>query len=123
MTPSSSPPQPARALQDSREQHYAKRSKILAAQVRMLFGNADVGAGVTGIATAVLGALEWGVVRHPVILGWCIYMFLVSGARFILSRRYRRAAPSNIEANQWAARFAIGAGLAGAGWGAAGILL
>jgi len=50
-------------------------------------------------------------------------MFLVSGARFILARRYRHTAPSSLEASRWAAKFAIGAGLAGSGWGAAGILL
>ena len=117
MTPSSSPTLPARVPQDSR------RQQILAAQVRLLYSNANIGAGVTVIAAAVLCGLQWGVVRHPVILGWCLYMFLVSVARLALARRYRRTAPSGIETSRWGARFAIGAGLAGTGWGAAGILL
>jgi PAS domain S-box-containing protein len=50
-------------------------------------------------------------------------MFLLSAARFTLGRRYSRTAPSKLEASTWGALFAIGAGLGGAGWGAAGILL
>ncbi len=50
-------------------------------------------------------------------------MFLVAAARFILGRCYWRTAPPGRETRRWSAAFAIGAGLAGAGWGAAGILL
>ena len=50
-------------------------------------------------------------------------MLLVSVGRFTLGRRYWLASPSSLEASSWAAAFAIGAGLAGAGWGAAAILL
>jgi signal transduction histidine kinase/ActR/RegA family two-component response regulator len=116
MTLSSSPTQPARA-QDSR------RRQVFATQVRLLYGSANVGVCVTVIAAAILGGLQWGVVRHPIILGWCLYMFLVSVGRWTLAHRYRRASPPSVEASGWGARFAIGAGLAGAGWGAAGILL
>lgn len=38
-------------------------------------------------------------------------------------RRYRRTSPACLDVGKWRAAFAIGAGLAGAGWGAAGILL
>src|SRR5713226_4889826 len=101
----------------------SRRQQILAAQVRLLYSNANVGIAVTLIATAILGRLQWEVAPHPIILGWCLYMFLVSAGRFILGRRYERAAPSSPETSRWGAGFAIGAGLAGAGWGAAGILL
>jgi len=96
---------------------------MLGAQVRLLYGNANVGVGVTLAATAILGRLQWGVAPHSIILGWCLYMFLVSVARFILGRLYWRTVPSSLETSRWGARFAIGAGLAGAGWGAAGIWL
>jgi Domain of unknown function (DUF3883) len=117
MPPSSSPPEAAHVHRDSR------RRQILAEQVRLLYCNANVAIGVTLVATAILGHLQWGVVPHLVILGWCLYMFLVSVGRFTLKRRYWRAKPSSIETRMWGAAFAIGAGLAGAGWGAAGILL
>ncbi|MGC9946747.1 MAG: ATP-binding protein [Bryobacteraceae bacterium] len=50
-------------------------------------------------------------------------MFLVSVARFTLGQRFWRTKPSQPKAAAWGTAFAIGAGLAGAGWGAAGILL
>jgi signal transduction histidine kinase/CheY-like chemotaxis protein len=97
--------------------------QILAAQARLLYSNTGLGVGVTFVATLVLGGLQWAVVPHRIVLSWCGYMVLVSVARFALGRRYSHSAPSILETNSWAARFAIGAGLAGAGWGTAGILL
>lgn len=111
------PAEEALAYQESR------RRRILAAQVRLLYSNSNVGIVVTLVATGILGRLQWEVAPHPFILGWCLYMFLVSAGRFILARRYWRTTPSSLEVSKWAAAFAMGAGLAGAGWGAAGILL
>ena len=109
---------PAAALQrDSR------RGQILTEQIRLLYSNTNLGAGIPLIAAAILCSLQWEVVPHPVILGWCLYMFLVSVGRFTLGRRYWLSAPSTLKAGRWGTGFAIGAGLAGAGWGAAAILL
>ena len=44
------------------------RAHILAEQVRLLYGNLNVGVGVTLVATTILGRLEWGRAPHPVIL-------------------------------------------------------
>ena len=104
-------------------QRDSRRRQILTAQVQLLYSNANVGVAITLTAAAILGRLQWGVVPHLVILGWCLYMFLVSVGRFTLGRLYRVTAPSNLETSRWGAAFTIGAGLAGAGWGAAGILL
>ncbi len=117
MSDSSSPIEEAHAHWDSRE------GRILAAQVRLLYSNANVGIGITLVAAPILGRLQWGVVSHLVIVGWCLYMFLVSAARFALGRRYWRTAPSSLNIDRWDTAFAIGSGLAGAGWGAAGVLL
>jgi signal transduction histidine kinase/ActR/RegA family two-component response regulator len=96
---------------------------LLGEQVRLLYGNGHVGVGVTVIAAAVLGRLQWSIASHPIVLIWCLYMFVVSGARFLLGQRYRRSAPSNRDSARWANAFGAGAGLAGVGWGAAGVLL
>src|ERR1700676_1970434 len=114
---SSLPAEAEHAHRDSR------RRRILAAQVQLLYSNSNVGIVVTLVATGILGRLQWGVAPHPVILGWCLYMFLVSAGRFALARGYWRTTPPSLETSRWAAAFSIGAGLAGAGWGAAGILL
>jgi signal transduction histidine kinase/ActR/RegA family two-component response regulator len=117
MTPNSSPVEPAQAHEDCR------RRQVLAAQVRLLYGNANVGVGVTLVATSILGYLQWEVVAHPIVLSWCLYMFLVAAGRFTLASRYWRSARSSRETRRWCAGFVVGAGLAGTGWGAAGILL
>jgi signal transduction histidine kinase/ActR/RegA family two-component response regulator len=50
-------------------------------------------------------------------------MFLVAVARFTLGQRYWTVAALSPESRTWGTAFTIGAGLAGAGWGAAGVLL
>jgi signal transduction histidine kinase/ActR/RegA family two-component response regulator len=117
MKPESSPSESVRTHRDSR------RRQVLAAQVQLLFSNINVGIGITLIAAAILGRFQWGVVRHTIILGWSLYITLVSAARFILGRCYRRGSPSNWQTARWGGAFSLGAGLAGTGWGAAGILL
>jgi signal transduction histidine kinase/CheY-like chemotaxis protein len=99
------------------------RDHILAAQVRLLYDNVNIGVGVTVVASTILGRLEWGATLHPAILSWCLYMYLVSAGRFAMGRLYRQAAPATLKTGRWRAAFAAGAGLAGIGWGAAGILL
>jgi signal transduction histidine kinase/ActR/RegA family two-component response regulator len=106
----------ARAHRDSRE------LEILSGQVRLLYANANAAVGVSILAATILGRLQWGVVPNSAVLAWWLYMILLSWARYVLARQYRRASPgSNVE--KWRRAFAAGAGLAGAGWGGAGILL
>jgi signal transduction histidine kinase/ActR/RegA family two-component response regulator len=50
-------------------------------------------------------------------------MYAVSLGRYILGRRCRRNRPSSSETRWWGRAFAIGSGMAGLGWGAAGVLL
>src|SRR5258708_32835407 len=80
MTPNSSPAEPAQANGDCR------RRQVLAAQVRLLYGNANVGVWVTLVATSILGCLQWEVVAHPIVLSWCLYMFLVAAGGGPLAR-------------------------------------
>ncbi|HEV2730317.1 MAG TPA: hypothetical protein VGV15_09820 [Terriglobales bacterium] len=50
-------------------------------------------------------------------------MTLVSVSRSALARRYGRASPAYSEVSGWRTAFVVGAGVAGAGWGGAGIVL
>jgi signal transduction histidine kinase/CheY-like chemotaxis protein len=117
MTPSFPLPEAAAHHRDS------TKPEILAAQVRLLFGNANVGVAVTVVAASILARLQWQASPHRVILLWWLYMALISTARFFLARRYWRTAPSPRPTPKWGTVFAIGAGMSGAGWGSAGILL
>jgi signal transduction histidine kinase/ActR/RegA family two-component response regulator len=100
-----------------------RRQEILLAQVRLLYANIYPGIGVTVIAAAILGRLQWKFVSHSVVVGWWVYIALTAAARYAVARHLRVASPGATQARRWAALFAIGAGLAGAGWGGAGILL
>jgi signal transduction histidine kinase/CheY-like chemotaxis protein len=97
--------------------------QLLAAQLRLLYGNANLGVVVNIVAAAILGALQWGIVSRPTIIAWCLYITLVSIARYVFARRYRQASSTDTELSQWRGLFTVGVGFAGAGWGAAGVLL
>jgi signal transduction histidine kinase/ActR/RegA family two-component response regulator len=99
-----------------------RREEILSGQTRLLYANTNLAVGVTMLAATVLALLEWGAVRSPVVLGWWLYMTVVSVLSYALARRYPQASPLRSNTGKWRAAFAAGAGLAGAGWGAAGIL-
>jgi signal transduction histidine kinase/ActR/RegA family two-component response regulator len=74
-------------------------------------------------AATILGYLLWEVVPHQTVVGWWVYMVVLSAARFTLAHLYRRSRPSEAAAVKWGAAYAAAAGLAGLGWGAAGVLL
>jgi signal transduction histidine kinase/CheY-like chemotaxis protein len=99
-----------------------RRAGILAAEVRLLHANAALAFAVTVVAATILGRLQWNVVPNSRVRGWWLYMISVAVVRFIVARRYSRA-PQERDLGGWRAAFVIGAGLSGAGWGAAGILL
>jgi hypothetical protein len=91
-------------------------------QIRLLYANATLAAGVTVVAASILSYLQWKVVLHPIVLAWLAYMIAVSLVRFGLARFYRELA-DNLQNTRQMVAFMIGTGLAGAGWGAAGIVL
>ena len=111
---------PEAALHVDRDQ---RKQEILLAQVRLLCANSYVGAIVTLIAAAILGRLEWTFVPHSVVVGWWIYMAMAAVVRYAVALRIRGSSTVLSQAPRWATIFAIAAGLAGAGWGGAGILL
>jgi signal transduction histidine kinase/ActR/RegA family two-component response regulator len=78
--------------------------------------------GVNILAATVLGALQWGIVSRPVVIGWWLYLSLVSIVRYVIARRWH-ALPRRSDVSGWRTAFTVGVGLTGAGWGAAGILL
>ncbi len=97
--------------------------QLLPAQLKLLYANANLGVVINILAATILARLQWDVVARTVIVGWWLYITLVSVARYTLARRYWHASPSPTDIHRWRTVFAAGVGLTGAGWGAAGILL
>jgi signal transduction histidine kinase/ActR/RegA family two-component response regulator len=100
-----------------------RKRNVRAGQTRLLYENVHTGIAVTIVAAPVLAYFQSSVIHYPIVLGWLMYMLLVAGVRFIISRRYWRASLSSTPTSEWLVAFAVGAGLAGVGWGSAGILL
>ena len=100
-----------------------RRRQVRAAETRLLYENATTGI-IATIVIASLLAYAQGVVIPPVVVwGWLLYMMLISGARFLLVRRYSSASPNDTDQGRWSVAFVFGAAMAAAGWGAAAILL
>lgn len=97
--------------------------QVHAAETRLLYDNANTGTVVTILIACLLGYAQWDVISHLVVSSWVVCMLLVSAARFVIARRYQHASPSEADYERWNVEFVVGAALAGAGWGAAGIVL
>jgi hypothetical protein len=96
---------------------------VRAAQIRLLYENADTGSVAALIVATLLAYSQYDVIPHFIVIAWLLYVVLISAGRFLLVRRYWRASPSGAENRVWGVAFAVGAGLAAAGWGVAGIVL
>ncbi len=96
---------------------------LLSAQLRLVYDNATLGATVNVIAATILCGQLWHLIARPQVIGWWLYIAVVTGFRYALARRYRQASPVSNDLDAWRRAFLIGVGLAAAGWGAAGVLL
>jgi signal transduction histidine kinase/AmiR/NasT family two-component response regulator len=97
--------------------------QVCAAETRLLYENGTTGIAVTMVIASLLAYAQWDVVPRFTVSAWLLYVLLVTAARFVLMRRYWRAAPSDIENGRWNAAFVVGAALAAAGWGIGAIVL
>jgi len=101
----------------------SKRNQILFEQLKLLYSNSNLAIGITILAAVILGSLLLVVIPGYIVFGWWSYMALVSAFRYIVAWRFRRTSPDDMSFGKWRMIAAVGAGLAGAGWGSAGILL
>ena len=92
----------AQPPQDLREQ------QVLSEQVRLLFDNSNVSAGVTLLASTILAVLQWGTIPTERLFGWWLFMTLLTGARAVVAHRYWRAQPQR-EERRWLNVFVVGA--------------
>jgi signal transduction histidine kinase/CheY-like chemotaxis protein len=99
------------------------RDQVLSAQLGLLYANTSLGVGVNLLAATILASLQWEMVQKSVVAGWWLYMTLVSVVRYAFARGYRHALPTHREIGKWRRAITVAAGLTGAGWGGAGILL
>jgi signal transduction histidine kinase/FixJ family two-component response regulator len=70
----------------------------------------------------ILCAVMWNVAPHDELALWLAAILVNQAWRYQLVRRYRAAAPGLAERERWGRRWAAGSTIAGALWGAAGVL-
>ena len=95
---------------------------VRAEQIHLLYRNTTLSVTVTLAVASVLGYLQWSVIPHQIVVGWLIYMVLISLARWGLGQFYRNS-NGRQTVRAWGIQYFAGAALAAAGWGAAGIVL
>ena len=72
-----------------------RQQQVHAAETRLLYDNACTGIVATIVIAALLAYAQWNVKPPSVVLAWLLYVLLVSAARYVLVRRYRRASPTD----------------------------
>jgi signal transduction histidine kinase/AmiR/NasT family two-component response regulator len=100
-----------------------RQRQVHAAETRLLYDNACTGIVATIVIAAVLAYAQRDVRPQTIVMVWLLYVLLVSAARYALLRRYRRAPPGDTDSRRWSMAFAVGAGMAAAGWVVAAIVL
>jgi signal transduction histidine kinase len=100
-----------------------RREAIRAEQIRLLYANAPAGFVATGLNAGLLALIQWPVIPPPVILAWLTYMLALTGLRAVVVWRFQRVAPAPHAMGPWGLLFGLGTGLAGLGWGSAGVVL
>ena len=111
------------AVEPAEHKNRVLQHAVRVEQIRMLYHNATLAAGVTVIVASVLSYLQWKVIPHPIVLAWLAYMTAVSLVRFGLGQFCPHLATDLQNTRKWMVAFLIGTGLSGAGWGVAGIVL
>jgi signal transduction histidine kinase/ActR/RegA family two-component response regulator len=96
---------------------------VQSAETRLLYENAGTGMLATIVIASLLAYAQWGTISRVVVSVWLACMLLVSTARFLLTRNYWRASPSDTDSGRWNRAFVVGAAAAAAGWGAAAVVL
>jgi hypothetical protein len=99
-----------------------RERQVHAAETRLLYDNACTGILSTLVIAALLAFAQRHVTSRFALWAWLLYLLLISAARYILVRRYRRAAPTEVDSRGWSVAFAVGVALAAAGWSAAALV-
>lgn len=96
---------------------------VRAEQIKLLYAKAPMALTATLVNAPILVFILWDKVRHAVLVGWLMYMVILSLGRVWLRHEYRRTPPSPIEESHWGTWYLAGIALSGLGWGSVGIFL
>ncbi|AMD02645.1 putative bifunctional diguanylate cyclase/phosphodiesterase [Halomonas chromatireducens] len=92
-------------------------------QVRLLYERLWQPVLASVLGACLLVAAMWPLLPATLLIGWLVVLVFVSSGRLGLAWYYHRQPASRRHQRCWLRRFAWGAGIAGAVWGAAGLLM
>jgi signal transduction histidine kinase len=93
------------------------------ALVAYLVRQAPTGFVVGTLTVAAVVLVLWSAAPHGILLAWVATIAVLTAPAIVVVRRFRRAADPGARIAAWRNALAVGYGLAGAGWGAASLLL
>jgi len=96
---------------------------VRAEQVRTLYRHSGAVLATNVVSSWVVAVLLWATVSSALLLAFIGTTGLLCAARFVLYRRYWRAAPDPTDSDRWGLRFTVGSALSGATWGAGAFVL
>lgn len=96
---------------------------IRAEQIRTLYSQLPKSTAGIALGGLVVGAAMWQQVPHHLIAIWFALMCANQAWRLYLYGHYWKVKPSPDEARHWGVYWALGAGISGCIWGAAGIIM
>lgn len=102
---------------------HEEESRILAEQVKLLFGAMPLAIAATLINALILVAVQWNVLDHDSLLTWLAIMLATLLLRGALTFGYRRSAPDAEASRTWAIWFIAGATATALTWGATSVWL
>lgn len=100
-----------------------QNKRVFPDQVRLLYEGAGEAYIATVINVLLLAAIQHYRIAPQIVVVWLLYMLVITTGRALLVWRYWRSENTVEHARQWNHYYLVGSGLAGAGWGGAGIFL
>ncbi|TXH26938.1 MAG: response regulator [Elusimicrobia bacterium] len=98
-------------------------NRIFAEQIDLVYRLTPHTLTMSMIGSTLVVAVLWTSAPRAWLLGWYLFHHLVTGARYLLIRVYRRAAPAADAVTPWKQRFVAGTIAAGSVWGVCGTAL
>ncbi len=98
-------------------------SRVFSEQIALVHGLTPFTLVMSVIGSTLVLLVLWEGAPRPLLIGWYLAHHLITLARYLEIRAYRRTAPPPEEAPRWARRFVIGTTAAGAIWGISGSVL
>lgn len=88
-----------------------------AALTRLLYAQAPMGFLATLLNVVILTMVLQPTLPPAKLLTWCVTMFIITGARFLLVRRHQNLMPTVDQEARWRTRYILGTATIGSAWG------